>query len=312
MNTAAAFDEPGAIDSVCQFSHDSALGYPTIRAFCRRNPTPSPEDARAGLISGGIPIVPGGPLASSAVAADLWMYQFVVDTGQRPLKTPAVFPAGVADETASCLMRFDLNPDGSTANACVACAATAMQAEYEQSARAALASWLYPAATPEEAPESRVGLIEGLKFERTRTDGARINAPALPEMACGASTVDGAAVETMTVEGRPSAELLLRVPPAYPPQALRQSNEATCSVSFDLEPDGKPTNICAACAATKGSEEGFERSIIAMMADWRYAPLAEEDVEIRTGLSQTITFQLADSNALLSLRAPPLPVCERN
>lgn len=315
VNIQAGLGQPGSLDSMCELSQERASGLTSVWVVCPRNRTPSAEDARASLIRGiGIPIIPGGPRSSFPSTGDRWMYRFVVDTGERPLLTPGVVPAAAAEtgDVATCVARFDLTAEGLTTNACVECAATGMREQFEQAARAAVASWLYPAAGEGAMGQSRTGLLQALKFELNAAEGSRIQAPPPPEMACGVPVPPEASPGEISVAATTFGPLpMVRIEPQYPIAAANRESQALCTIAYDLEPNGSTTNICAACFADSRVEQ-FERASQRAVAGWRFPPAEENRPDLkRTGLTTQLDFAVLGRDPLSPSLRPPAPTCDR-
>jgi hypothetical protein len=132
-----------------------------------------------------VALMPGTPRMSDAGPFRSY-FEFVVDTGERPLKIRPVFPAALArsGDVATCIARLDLTPDGRTTNICVACAATGGRAAFETAARETIEGWLYPAVGSGQGDGPRRGLWEGVKFEPLPGSAAGAPPPP-PRRACG-------------------------------------------------------------------------------------------------------------------------------
>jgi periplasmic protein TonB len=88
-----------------------------------------------------------------------------------------------------------------------------------------------------------------------------------------------------------NAQPLVRIPPQYPPRAAERGIEGTCSMRFDVTPDGTPTNV----VATNCTSSMFERASIRSVERWRYSPKVENGVPVaRRGVETDIEFRLAD------------------
>lgn len=87
------------------------------------------------------------------------------------------------------------------------------------------------------------------------------------------------------------AQPLVRIEPQYPPRAAERGVEGSCSVRFDVTPDGTPTNISIlTCDSSL-----FERAAIRAVERWRYNPKVENGVPVaRRGVETQFNFELAD------------------
>ncbi len=131
----------------------------------------------------------------------------------------------------------------------------------------------------------------------------------------GALLIDGATAASLSAasaqEGveADSVVPVSRVPPNYPRRAVQRRIEASCTVAFDIDPEGVPTNICVACAASDLTE-AFEREVTRAFARWRYQPLAAAPDEQRTDVTAVLEFGLTP--VFSGPEAPPRPICDGN
>ncbi|WP_019961367.1 energy transducer TonB [Woodsholea maritima] len=87
------------------------------------------------------------------------------------------------------------------------------------------------------------------------------------------------------------AQPLVRIEPQYPPRAAERGTEGYCTVNFDVNPDGTPTNI----SIISCSSSVFERSSIRAVERWRYNPkIVNGQAVARTGVQTRFDYQLAD------------------
>jgi protein TonB len=87
------------------------------------------------------------------------------------------------------------------------------------------------------------------------------------------------------------AQPLVRIEPQYPPRAAERGVEGTCNVSFDVTPDGTPTNV----QIVRCDSSFFERAAIRAVERWRYQPKVENGIPVsRRGVQTQFVFQLAD------------------
>lgn len=84
------------------------------------------------------------------------------------------------------------------------------------------------------------------------------------------------------------AQPMVRIPPQYPPRALERGTEGSCTVTFDVAPDGTPTNIVpTACPST------FERSTVRAVERWRYEPKVQDGTAVwRRGVVTQLDYRL--------------------
>lgn len=87
------------------------------------------------------------------------------------------------------------------------------------------------------------------------------------------------------------AQPLVRIEPQYPMRAAERGVEGTCTVTFDVTPDGVTTNI----SVLSCSSSLFQRDSIRAVERWRYQPKIVDGVAVRrTGVVTEFNFQLAD------------------
>ncbi|TRO96553.1 energy transducer TonB [Glycocaulis profundi] len=85
------------------------------------------------------------------------------------------------------------------------------------------------------------------------------------------------------------AQPLVRIPPQYPMRAAERGLEGECEFTFDVTPEGNPTNI----RITRCSNSIFERDTIRAVERWRYEPRVEDGVaQWRRGVVSSFNFQL--------------------
>lgn len=87
------------------------------------------------------------------------------------------------------------------------------------------------------------------------------------------------------------AQPLVRIEPQYPPRAAERGTEGFCTVTFDVTPDGTPTNI----RILECSSSLFERASIRAVERWRYNPkIVDGQAVARTGVVTRFDFELAE------------------
>ncbi|MGY6533668.1 energy transducer TonB [Glycocaulis sp.] len=70
------------------------------------------------------------------------------------------------------------------------------------------------------------------------------------------------------------AQPLVRIPPNYPVRAAERGIEGRCEVTFDVTPEGNPTNVrILSC-----TNSVFERETIRAVERWRYEPRVQDGV----------------------------------
>lgn len=84
------------------------------------------------------------------------------------------------------------------------------------------------------------------------------------------------------------AQPLVRIQPQYPPRAAERGTEGTCSFTFDVTPDGTPTNIrMIDCPSV------FERAATRAVERWRYNPkIVDGQAVARSGVVSSFDFRL--------------------
>lgn len=87
------------------------------------------------------------------------------------------------------------------------------------------------------------------------------------------------------------AQPMVRIPPQYPPRAAERGTEGSCEVTFDVDPQGTPTNIrVLACDSSL-----FERSTIRAVERWRYEPKVQGGNAVwRRGVVTRLDYQLSE------------------
>ncbi len=87
------------------------------------------------------------------------------------------------------------------------------------------------------------------------------------------------------------AQPLVRIEPQYPMRAAERGVEGTCTVTFDVTPDGVTTNITIlACDSSL-----FRRDSIRAVERWRYQPKIVDGIPVRrTGVVTEFNFQLSE------------------
>ena len=84
------------------------------------------------------------------------------------------------------------------------------------------------------------------------------------------------------------AQPMVRIPPQYPPRAAERGTEGSCTVTFDVTPDGTPTNI-----ETLECPSVFSRSTIRAVERWRYEPKVENGNAVwRRGVVTQLDYRL--------------------
>lgn len=87
------------------------------------------------------------------------------------------------------------------------------------------------------------------------------------------------------------AQPMVRIPPQYPPRAAERGVEGSCTVTFDVTPDGTPTNI----SIVDCDSSLFERSTIRAVERWRYEPKVEGGTAVwRRGVVTRLDYNLEE------------------
>lgn len=84
------------------------------------------------------------------------------------------------------------------------------------------------------------------------------------------------------------AQPMVRIPPQYPPRQAERGREGSCTVMFDVTPDGTPTNI-----TPTQCDSGFDRATIRAVERWRYEPKVQDGQAVwRRGVVTRLDYQL--------------------
>lgn len=87
------------------------------------------------------------------------------------------------------------------------------------------------------------------------------------------------------------AQPMVRIPPQYPPRAAERGVEGSCQVTFDVTPDGTPTNI----SILDCDSSLFERSTIRAVERWRYEPKVQDGTAVwRRGVVTRLDYELTE------------------
>ncbi|MFW6413240.1 MAG: energy transducer TonB, partial [Oceanicaulis sp.] len=87
------------------------------------------------------------------------------------------------------------------------------------------------------------------------------------------------------------AQPMVRIPPQYPPRAAERGIQGSCQVTFDVTPDGTPTNI----SILDCDSSLFERSTIRAVERWRYEPKVQDGTAVwRRGVVTRLDYQLEE------------------
>lgn len=90
------------------------------------------------------------------------------------------------------------------------------------------------------------------------------------------------------VVGDRDAQPLVRLEPQYPPRAAERGVEGKCSVVFDVNPDGTPTNIRPTCDSSL-----FDDAVRRAVGRWKYQPKIVDGVAVmRRGVETDFEFKL--------------------
>ena len=107
----------------------------------------------------------------------------------------------------------------------------------------------------------------------------------LPEFEAPELTGDDVSFDVSDRDAQP----LVRIPPQYPVRAAERGIEGRCEFTFDVTPEGNPTNI----QITSCSNSVFERDTIRAVERWRYEPKMEDGVaQWRRGVVSSFNFSL--------------------
>ncbi|HEX5418386.1 MAG TPA: M56 family metallopeptidase, partial [Gammaproteobacteria bacterium] len=84
---------------------------------------------------------------------------------------------------------------------------------------------------------------------------------------------------------------LIRVPPDYPPAALKEHKEGSVQLKFTIAKDGSTDNI----SVVSSTDSAFEDAAVKAVAQWRYLPRLVAGVPVdKQGVQTVIKFMLAD------------------
>jgi bla regulator protein BlaR1 len=108
-------------------------------------------------------------------------------------------------------------------------------------------------------------------------------------VALGLPIVFGAVSGTAVAQGARDVVPIARVPPDYPPEALRLGLEGWAQLRFTVAEDGSTTDVVAIAS----SSPEFEAPSVAALLQWRYAPLIDHGTLVeRRGVETIIRYQL--------------------
>ena len=83
---------------------------------------------------------------------------------------------------------------------------------------------------------------------------------------------------------------MMRIRPDYPRRARQDGIGGSVRVRFDVDPQGKVTNVRITSSRPRGV---FDRAVIKAVKRWRYSPKKVDGVGIwRRGLSVSLPFRL--------------------
>ena len=94
------------------------------------------------------------------------------------------------------------------------------------------------------------------------------------------------------VEHSDGAMLCTRVEPKFPKKAARKGQSGQVTISFDVDPQGKPTNLNIEKAYPKRI---FEKAAKEAVRQWQFIPKFENNIPTKDiGLVFTLTFSLGE------------------
>jgi protein TonB len=187
IDVTAGSGEPDALDSICEIDRARRGDREVVGVICPLSGRPSERTVRASVEQGfGERLFPVPANPSARTNDGRWIYVFAVDDGRTPYRVEPSFPIAAARNgyVATCALRFDLTPDGSTTNLCVSCEATGARREFESSVREAASRWIYPQASGDPAAPERASIRIEMPFERHDPGHEPIHAPPVPASAC--------------------------------------------------------------------------------------------------------------------------------
>lgn len=127
--------------------------------------------------------------------------------------------------------------------------------------------------------------IERQRAEQPNEDMSTVGGE-LPEFETPEMSGDNVSFDVSDRDAQP----MVRIPPQYPPRAAERGTEGSCTVMFDVTPDGTPTNIQATTC-----DSMFERSTIRAVERWRYEPKVQDGTAVwRRGVVTRLDYQLDD------------------
>lgn len=129
--------------------------------------------------------------------------------------------------------------------------------------------------------------IEAAKAEQPQ-EGLAALLGALPDI--NADAIDSGSINFVVADR--DVQPLVRIPPQYPPRALERGLEGSCTMRFDVLPDGTidSSTIQADCSSSL-----FARAATRAVERFRYAPkIVDGEAVIQRGITTDVEFQLAE------------------
>jgi protein TonB len=84
---------------------------------------------------------------------------------------------------------------------------------------------------------------------------------------------------------------LVRIPPTYPPRALRERIEGGVTIEFTISVEGRVTDAVVVESSPPGV---FDEAALQAISKWRYYPRVEDGVAVeRKGVRAEIRFEMA-------------------
>jgi protein TonB len=125
--------------------------------------------------------------------------------------------------------------------------------------------------------------IERQRAEQPSEDMSTVGGE-LPEFETPQMSGDSVSFDVSDRDAQP----MVRIPPQYPPRAAERGTEGQCTVTFDVTPDGTPTNI-----RPLECDSLFERATVRAVERWRYEPKVQDGTAVwRRGVVTQLEYRL--------------------
>ena len=149
---------------------------------------------------------------------------------------------------------------------------------FDNASRAAVEQWRYSPRMEDGEPVDTHGVRTRVVFDLpAQSERATEPAPSPPE-------------QTIPASNDPGYRLLERVPPRYPPRALRRRIEGYVVLEFTVTATGRVQNIVVIETIPEGL---FDNASRAAVEQWRYSPRTEDGEPVDThGIRTRVVFDL--------------------